>query len=219
MKYYIYKHTNLANGKSYIGMTSMKPEKRWKKGIGYKAQPKFFNAILKYGWDGFEHEVIATCNSKEDACAIEQDFIEKYDCIRNGYNATKGGMDMYCATERIQVDKYNPVTGKLICTYPSIAEASDDTGASDSHISECCNGKHKTAAGYGWTYHGQSYEKPSKCTRFCKIEKVNPRTWEVIEVYNTQKEAAEAAGVSKSAINLCCKGKTQTAGGYSWRYA
>lgn len=219
MKYYVYRHTNLTNGKSYIGVTGLKPEKRWNNGQGYRAQPKFFNAIVKYGWDGFDHEILAVCPSEEVAYETEKALIKKYDCISNGYNVSKGGRNMVCATERIPVDRYDLDTGDLICTYPSIADAANDLGVTDSHISECCRGKHKTAAGYGWAYHGDDYKKPTKCQRFSKIKQLNPLTWEVIAIYESQREAAKAVGVSPSLINLCCKGKAHTGGGYAWRYA
>lgn len=55
----VYKHTNLTNGKIYIGITSVSPSQRWQRGAGYRSkQPLFFNAIQKHTWDGFRHEVL-----------------------------------------------------------------------------------------------------------------------------------------------------------------
>ena len=47
--YTVYMH-RFPNGKVYIGMTSKKPEDRWKRGSGYRTQ-NVFKAILKYGRD------------------------------------------------------------------------------------------------------------------------------------------------------------------------
>lgn len=216
--YSIYKHTNLRNGKSYIGITSMTPEERWRNGYGYRAQTKFFNAIMKHGWDNFSHEVLATCYDKDTAYEIEKAFIKKYDTIENGYNVSEGGNGMDCAFERFAVDKYNPDTGELICTYPSITDAAKDVGTSDSHISECCKGKHKTTAGFGWAYHGQPYTPPGSYFRYTRIEKVDASTGQVVETYNSQREAAEKNGVSRALINICCRGKQELGIGYIWRY-
>ena len=43
--YTVYQHKNLRNGKSYIGMTSLKPKRRWNNGWGYKNQPKIWSDI------------------------------------------------------------------------------------------------------------------------------------------------------------------------------
>lgn len=217
-QYSIYKHTNTCNGKSYIGVTSMEPKARWCNGYGYRGQPKFFNAIMKHGWDNFTHEVVATCQDKETAYEIEKALIKKFDSIDNGYNVSEGGNGMDCAFERFAVDKYNPDTGELICTYQSVKEAARDTGASDSHISECCKGKHKTTAGYGWAYHGTPYTPPDSYFRYTQIEKVDAATGIVVATYNSQREAAEMNGVSRALINICCRGKQNMGIGYIWRY-
>lgn len=56
---YIYIHKNKENGKVYIGQTKRDPERRWsKEGKYYRNCKRFYSAILKYGWDGFEHEIL-----------------------------------------------------------------------------------------------------------------------------------------------------------------
>ena len=46
LKFSVYRHTNLINGKVYIGITSQIPEKRWgKNGKNYTESIKFNNAI------------------------------------------------------------------------------------------------------------------------------------------------------------------------------
>jgi group I intron endonuclease len=90
--YCVYKHTNKVNGKVYIGITSKSPERRWSNGIGYKANKHFWNAIQKYGWDGFSHEILFCGLSEEEAREKEIDLIDFYgSCGENGYNLTIGG--------------------------------------------------------------------------------------------------------------------------------
>lgn len=97
--YTVYIHTNKINKKCYIGITNRDAEKRWENGKGYLGtkkngefnQPKFANAILKYGWENFEHIIWATGLSKEEACRAEQLLISLWDSIDNGYNVLKGG--------------------------------------------------------------------------------------------------------------------------------
>ena len=57
-KYYVYSHRNKINNKIYIGITKQNPTVRWGvDGKRYKDSPRFWNAIQKYGWDNFEHEI------------------------------------------------------------------------------------------------------------------------------------------------------------------
>ena len=92
-KWCVYIHTNLINGKKYIGITSQKPEVRWNYGYGYKKCPLFWNAICKYGWDNFEHEIVFDGLDYESACQKEKDLIFEYKSNNNkyGYNLTLGG--------------------------------------------------------------------------------------------------------------------------------
>ena len=72
--YTVYQHKNKINGKVYIGITMQEPEKRWGvNGRNYKSSPHFYSAIQKYGWDNFEHNILFTNLTKEEACLKEQE--------------------------------------------------------------------------------------------------------------------------------------------------
>lgn len=88
-KYYVYKHTNLSDGKVYIGVTGKKkPEQRWKNGDGYERNIHFYSAIKLYGWDGFSHEILRECNTIEEALKYEGDYSKKFNSTNPeyGYN-------------------------------------------------------------------------------------------------------------------------------------
>lgn len=85
----VYMHKNKINGKVYIGATSQKPEVRWAKGLGYKGNKKFYDDILEYGWDCFEHTIIIDNLNQEESQALEQHYIKKYRDIC--YNKSVGG--------------------------------------------------------------------------------------------------------------------------------
>lgn len=98
--YCVYIHTS-PSGKKYVGQTGKKPEKRWRNGgKGYLSkkdgryiQPMFAHAILKYGWDNFEHEIVAFNLTKEEADTLEKSLIEKLNTMdsNHGYNLRQGG--------------------------------------------------------------------------------------------------------------------------------
>lgn len=61
---------------------------------GYKRSKCFWEDIIKYGWDnGFEHIILKTNLSKEDAIKLEQQLISKYKASNPNsvYNCTSGG--------------------------------------------------------------------------------------------------------------------------------
>lgn len=89
----VYVYTS-PKGKRYIGITSKSTSERW--GIGgnaYKSNVHFWNAIQKYGWDNFTHEIVASDLSLTDACELETTLIAEYDTMNpdHGYNHTTGG--------------------------------------------------------------------------------------------------------------------------------
>ena len=57
-KWLVYCHVNNVNGKKYVGITSKRPNDRWKNGYGYSRKFYFGRAIHKYGWDNFTHYII-----------------------------------------------------------------------------------------------------------------------------------------------------------------
>lgn len=90
-KFVVYMHKNLINGKVYIGQTCNVSE-RWRcNGKNYFNSIKFYNAIKKYGWNNFSHEVLYENLNQEAADIIEKELIEKYNSIDDGYNLKEGG--------------------------------------------------------------------------------------------------------------------------------
>ncbi len=93
--YCVYIHTNKENGKVYIGQTKFgdDPNKRWRDGEGYGGCILFENAIKKYGWDSFNHDIIASGLTMDEANRIEESMIQQFDSTNseNGYNIRLGG--------------------------------------------------------------------------------------------------------------------------------
>ena len=90
--YCVYKHTSPSK-KVYIGVTSQNPLSRWQGGTGYRYNPRFYNAILKYGWDNFKHEILYTELDKQEASQLEIKLISEHKSSNRdfGYNVSPGG--------------------------------------------------------------------------------------------------------------------------------
>lgn len=98
--YTVYMHIS-PNEKRYIGITSRKPESRWSNGNGYKNNQHFWNAICKYGWENFQHIIIARELTEEDAKWLEIELIREFNTTNqnNGYNLSLGGESWNCSEE------------------------------------------------------------------------------------------------------------------------
>lgn len=111
----VYIHISPSN-KAYVGIACNKPEDRWRNGLGYLKktkygdyqQPAIANAIMKYGWNNFEHIIWADKLTKDQACKYEILLIALFD-TRNkkyGYNIRKGGSDGGEGREVSDLTKY-----------------------------------------------------------------------------------------------------------------
>lgn len=89
---FIYKITNIKNNKIYIGQSIRPINERFKRHINDAVNnvinTHFANAIRKYGKENFILELIDTAKTQEELNIKEQEYIRKYDSIKNGYNET-----------------------------------------------------------------------------------------------------------------------------------
>lgn len=95
----LYRITNKINGKIYIGQAA-DLSKRWsdhRRAVRLnKPTQTIHYAMIKYGLDNFEFEVIASCTTQDDANFTETQLVEQYQShvsTDKGYNVTLGGMN------------------------------------------------------------------------------------------------------------------------------
>ena len=115
-QYCVYVHTNKINGKRYVGQTKKNPLVRWgKNGKNYKGCRKFYNAILKYGWDNFEHVILNSGLSKQEADTLEKKYIKEYKTREQkyGYNIEFGGSTKEWSEESKEIMRMHRLGKKL----------------------------------------------------------------------------------------------------------
>lgn len=232
----VYCHTNKINSKRYVGITSKRPRKRWKGGSGYRQQPKFYNAIKKYGWDSFSHEILLDGLTKEEAAESEVYYIQLFRSTdaEFGYNASTGGFGGHYKmtpktlekkrnnSQRRPVLKLDRKTGAVLERFTSVSEAARSVGDTGSNIWSCCSRDRRqmSARGYCWAFEDEyipeNFVPPTSLLP--PVAQIDKDTLEVIHIYKDVHDAADSLGLNINAIRNCCNGRTRTSQGYIWRY-
>ena len=192
-KYILYEHRNRANGKRYIGITNNKTKRWYGKGKHYDKCPYFWAAIQKYGWDNFEHNVILSGLTREEANGLEKLFIEMFRTREKafGYNVAEGGgvsLSMLGKhhSKETREKMRNSALGRTI--------SEEQKQSHSKWMSENFVGKRNPKS------------RAVRC--------INTG-----EVFESQNIAAKAKGVLQSKIWKCCNGEASHTHGLRWEYA
>ena len=93
-------------------------------------------------------------------------------------------------------------------------------------VAECLRGKCKKAYGYHWAYLDDEETQNTLLQYIGKDPDLRPGAFrrsvycvELARTFESLKEASIFANVTSAAIFNCLKGKSQHAGGFTWRYA
>lgn len=133
MRGFIYKITNIVNGKSYIGQTIQDVKERFYQHCATKCSKAVSNmaihkAIKKYGKSNFTIEVIEEIDSA-NLNDREKYWIKYYNSYNNGYNSTEGGQEGCKPFKNLDVDsiikEYN--SGKSLRTLGTIFKVDKQT--------------------------------------------------------------------------------------------
>lgn len=191
MKYhYIYKTTNNINGKYYYGKHSSVKENDIYIGSGTALR----HAKEKYGNENFTKEILAYCDSSEDALELEE---------------------MVVTQEEINNDMcYNIKLGGKGGSYKGINKGNKHwLGKKHSTESKEKNSRSKTGElnpMYG------KFGKDNKSSK--KIEQINKNTNEVIKVWDCARDVYRELGYNYTGISVCLNNKRPSAFGFKWRY-
>lgn len=210
----VYMHENRVSGKKYIGVTSQTPERRWQNGYGYRESPRFFNAILKYGWDGFKHEVLYTGLTKDEAAQMEIALIEKYGttdpCF--GYNLDLGGGGI----SKKSVETRRKMSLARIGTHPT-PETVEKLRASHIGLKQSDESRKKKSDALRGRKKSPEHAKKIGAAKSKAVLMLDD-SGQVLAKFTSMAAAEEVTGVSFKNISSVCQGKRVHAGGYVWRY-
>lgn len=239
-KYIVYKHTS-PNGKVYIGITRQNALKRWSYGSGYQGNEYFQNAIQKYGWENFTHEILFSNLSEQEAKEKEIKLIQYYDSTNRdkGYNRSPGG-DVIApeSTEKAQKtraargiaaqesERMKKVWADPVRRQEIIAKMQGKTRSTESKE------RYRVASLRRGKLSNEAKEKLSiiartkigeKSPRSKRVLKINPQTLEIEERYINARQAAFSVGTSINCIAAICRynataSNKRASHGYFWCY-
>lgn len=182
--YCVYVHINKINGKMYVGQTvyGNNPNLRWHDGNGYKSSPHFWSAIQKYGWDNFDHEIVANNLTSEEADKFEKLLIKKLNTMDSnyGYNLTSGGNKGAVLSAELRKQHSEKMKGRFVGSLSPV---------------------------YGKKQSKETIEKIRK-----SLAKKYVWCFELNKLFYSVKEAHCTIGSSEETINGACKGEKEWAG-------
>ena len=240
----------------YIGYTSRTVNERWgKNGSGYLStnrngqlcQPRFANAILKYGWDNFEHIIVRDdIDTIEEAHNLEQVLISEYNSTDEhyGYNMTEGGEGMkgihptqetrvkMSIAKKGAIPWNKGVKGQIAWNKGQHHTEKTKTKISNSKKGQTPWNKGTKGVMNAWNkglkgqYPQETIEKMTvanrseeKIRRTKEVNSIAVYLVELNKIYPSIEMAHQETKVHKSNIVQVCKGKRKTAGGFHWKYA
>ena len=220
----VYIHISPSN-KYYVGITSQKyVTSRWRNGKGYEKNAYFYRAIQKYGWNNFEHKVIAEHLTKDEAVDMEKLLIQTYKSndYHFGYNICSGGEGCYglfgednpnyghnwSDEKKLQMSKYKK-------EHPSQTSAEGQKSKSDFMKNKWSNNDYresmtgKNAPCYGRVgelhpLYGKTGEQNVNSKRVICLD--------TNEVFISATFASKNKNINHSKLCMCCRGERKSCG-------
>lgn len=221
--YYVYIHTNKINGKRYVGQSRQDPIKRWHvNGTGYKPKKnnvsRFWNAIEKYGWDNFDHEIIASNLTLKEANQFETLLITKLQTQNSefGYNIMSGGGNRSLPQEvrdKIAMSRKGKNYGLIGEKAPFYNH--HHTEETKNKIKQKMTGELNPQ--YGKHHSDATKEKIRNSMASTKKIQQLTCSGELVAEYPSIHEAARITGIRRCCITAVINGRQKTAGKFLWK--
>lgn len=244
--YTVYRHTlpreisRKDHDMYYIGITGQNPpKKRWQNGNPYRGNVYFYNAIKKYGFDSFKHEVLFSGLTKEEAEQKEIELIAKHQSNNRlfGYNIANGGNCSGTMSQETKdkISKAN-MGNQYGLGYKHTEEAKKKISEAamgnqrfkgkkmPEHVKRILlesrqNEEVRRKISEALTGKKQSEEHRRKNSESHKgIGGKKVVCIETGVVYESIREASKQLNLKGHHIGTCCNGDRETCGGYHWRY-
>lgn len=228
----VYTATNRINGKRYIGATRLGVAARriqHFKDAQRKTRdcPRFYDAIRKYGQDGFEWTVLATLATSEAMYKEEERLIA---LLKPEYNIASGGL-VFTSKEqqkKFAFERAQQCSKPVIClnngsVYPSAVAAERAFGLGRKVVAPQCKRGGITRAGFAFAFLIGSMSEQERIellsarkakkaaaeqARTEKCSRVNSRPVTDLNtgaIYTSARVADKALGLVRGTVEACCR--------------
>ncbi len=226
----VYIHTNKINKKVYVGITCRDPVIRWQGGHGYKrprgqskAISHFMNAINKYGWNNFDHEIIAEGLTLEQASEMERQLIRQYDSTNpdKGYNVAEGGKGTTGAKHSDETKKLLSEKAKKRIEETGIVAFKGRHHSDETKAILSKKAKERIKNGAASSFKGKHHTDETKkilSEQHNKPITMYDLTGKKIKTFPSISVAAEEMGLALSSVSSCANRKTKLSAGRIWRF-
>ena len=212
--YKVYVHIHKVNGKRYYGITCQKVNRRWRNGKRYSYNQHFWNAINKYGWDNFEHIVIARGLTKDEAKWVKIELIREWDTTNPEYGYNVGYKSKIVSKEaRKKISESSKGKSRSEEAKKKMSEAKEGT----THTEEVRKKMSEDREGHEVTE--ETREKISKSNKGKCHKPTRVYCVELDMYFETVTEAGKYIGRAYGNISSVLTGRNKTCGGYHWMYA
>ena len=207
----------------YVGQTIKTIEERWQEhcqAARRNEKHKHYNIhnfMFDNGINNFSIKEIEKTNkfNKQEEFWIKTLKTHKSE---NGYNITHGGQT--CPDDiKLPCHQYN-IKGQYLKSFSSINEAEREVHGNHSNIIKVLQGELNTAYGFRWSLQKISNLPPLQTNYTGTSKKIYQYDLEgnLLNVFNSTREAARSLNKSQGNISLAASGKRKTAYGFLWKY-
>lgn len=214
-------HINKLNNKCYIGITCNSTARRWQNGSGYMHkengryhQPKFANAINKYGWENFEHIILEDGLSKDEACEKEKYYISYFNTIENGYNCYDGGDVGRLGKPHSEETKR--LLSNMLKGRRHTKEAKRKI--TEAQLGRPCKEETKRKISEALKRNGCNKDRISRSNPRARKVLQFTRDNELVREWDCIMDIERELGFAHSNISKCCRHKIETAYNFIWGY-
>lgn len=218
---YIYKTTNLLNGKIYVGKRIYrKKDDNWYLGSGVYLN----RAIKKYGREHFKKEILEWCKDKVHLCKREIYWIKYFNSTNSqiGYNLSLGGDGGNVGKEayikignklrgKKKPKEFGEKVSKSLKGKPKTKEHVEKVRQSLLGKSRPKEVVIKMAKSIKEKY-DNGWESPVQI----EIYQYDKNTGNYIQSYKSATEAGRVLKINRKAITNNCLGKSKSSGGFIW---